>query len=84
ESLMQISSSDLNIDFILEERARELGGELLRWFDLKRTGKLLEYVRAYNPNAAANIQERHLLRPIPQSNLDRITNRDEFIQNTGW
>jgi hypothetical protein len=84
ESLMQISASDLNIDFILDERARELGGELLRWFDLKRTGKLLEYVRAYNPNAAANIQEKHLLRPIPQSNLDRITNKDEFIQNTGW
>lgn len=83
-SQMQISASDLSIDFILEERARELGGELLRWFDLKRTGKLLDYVRAYNPNAAANIQSKHLLRPIPQSNLDRITNKDEFLQNPDW
>lgn len=83
-SEMQIVASDLSIDFILEERARELGGELLRWFDLKRTGKLLDYVRAYNPNATANIQNKHLLRPIPQSNLDRITNKDEFLQNPDW
>ena len=83
-SEMQIIASDLSIDFILEERARELGGELLRWFDLKRTGKLLDYVRAYNPNATGNIQNKHLLRPIPQSNLDRITNKDEFLQNPDW
>jgi hypothetical protein len=83
-SEMQIIASDLSIDFILEERARELGGELLRWFDLKRTGKLLDYVRVYNPNAAANIQNKHLLRPIPQSNLDRITNKGEFLQNPDW
>ncbi len=32
-------------DFILDERTRELAGEHMRWFDLKRTNKLLERVR---------------------------------------
>ena len=84
ESGMAITTADLNIDFILAERARELGGEQLRWFDLKRTGKLIEYVKAWNPNAKANIQEFHMVRPIPQSQLDAITNKDEFKQNPGY
>jgi hypothetical protein len=84
EAEMQVSAADLNIDFILEERARELGGELFRWFDLKRTNKLVDYVRAYNTNAKANIQDYHVLRPIPQSQLDVISNPGEFRQNPGW
>src|SRR5690606_24731052 len=55
ENEMEISSSDIDIDFILDERSRELFGEDKRWFDLKRTGKLLERVRKYNPEAAPNI-----------------------------
>lgn len=84
EAEMQISASDLNIDFILDERARELGGELFRWFDLKRTNKLIDYVRANNTDAKSNIQDRHTLRPIPQSQLDVITNSGDFLQNPGW
>ncbi len=84
EANMQVTAGQLNIDFILDERARELGGELIRWFDLKRTGKLVDYVKAHNPNAKANIKDFHLLRPIPQSHLDVITNKSEFAQNPGW
>ncbi|MDR2840092.1 MAG: RagB/SusD family nutrient uptake outer membrane protein [Paludibacter sp.] len=73
-----------NIDFILDERARELCGEQLRWLDLKRTGKLLEYVKAYNPDAAANIQDFHIVRPIPAAQLLQVSNPDEFKQNTGY
>jgi starch-binding outer membrane protein, SusD/RagB family len=84
EEQMKITSADLNIDFILDERAREFAGEELRWFDLKRTGKLIERIKKYNPDAAPNIQEFHLLRPFPQSELDAITNKDEFKQNPGY
>jgi hypothetical protein len=67
---------------------RELAGEGNRWFDLVRNDKLVEYVRAFNEPgvAAANIQDFHILRPIPQDQLDRTKNDDgsEFGQNPGY
>ncbi|MCE7068165.1 RagB/SusD family nutrient uptake outer membrane protein [Dyadobacter sp. CY326] len=84
EAAMEITAKDLNIDFILDERARELAGELFRWYDLKRTGKLVSYVQKYNMDAKANIKETHLIRPIPQVQLDAITNKEEFKQNPGY
>ncbi|GAA4451003.1 RagB/SusD family nutrient uptake outer membrane protein [Nibrella saemangeumensis] len=84
EEAMKITAADLSIDFILDERARELAGEQIRWYDLKRTGKLVEYVQKYNPDAKANIKEFHLVRPIPQLQLDAVTNKDEFKQNPGY
>lgn len=84
EAAMQISAGDVTLDFILDERARELCGEQLRWFDLKRTGKLLERVQNLNPDAAQFIQPFHTVRPIPQSQLDAVTNKGEFMQNEGY
>ncbi len=84
----QVTARD--IDVILDERARELCGEQQRWFDLKRTGTLLERVRLYNGAAAPNIQSFHTLRPIPQPQMDAITNKtagpdpEGFWQNTGY
>ena len=77
-----ITPEELDIDEILDERGRELAGELHRWPDLKRTGKLLERVKKYNPYGGPNIQEYHTLRPIPQSQIDRTKN--EFGQNPGY
>lgn len=81
---MQITAAQVTIDFILDERARELGGEQLRWFDLKRTGKLASRIQALNPDAAVNFKPYHLVRPIPQGQIDAVTNKDVFKQNPGY
>ncbi|CCX76958.1 RagB/SusD family nutrient uptake outer membrane protein [Parabacteroides johnsonii] len=81
EKEMEISASDLSVDFILDERARELCGEGKRWYDLKRLGRLVERASKYN-SKAANMQTYHLLRPIPQSQIDRCSN--VYQQNPGW
>lgn len=84
ETAMKIGAKDLTLDFILDERARELAGEQHRWFDLKRTGKLVEYIKKYNPDGAANIKDYHAIRPIPQKQLDAVTNKEDFKQNPGY
>lgn len=84
EADMEVEAGEMTIDLILDEKAREFAGEQIRWFDLKRTGKLVERVKLYNPDAAANIQPFHNLRPIPQAQLDAISNKDEFTQNEGY
>jgi starch-binding outer membrane protein, SusD/RagB family len=81
---MQITPADVTLDFILDERAREFSGEQMRWFDLKRTGKLVERVKKYNPDAGAYIQDFHVVRPIPQADIDAVTNKGEFNQNPGY
>lgn len=79
---MQITAGDVTLDFILDERARELIGEGHRWMDLTRTNKLVERVRLYNPEAADNIQDFHTVRPIPQNQIDRT--QGGYPQNTGY
>jgi starch-binding outer membrane protein, SusD/RagB family len=81
---MQVTPAQITLDFLLDERARELAGEQLRWFDLKRTGKLVERVKAYNPDAAPYVQSFHLVRPIPQRQLDAVSNKETFKQNPGY
>lgn len=82
---MEIKAADLTMDFIMQERERELLGEQMRWFDLKRWGVLLERVRLYNPQAKPNITDKHLLRPIPQNQLDRVEGgTSAFPQNPGY
>ncbi|GAB3250946.1 RagB/SusD family nutrient uptake outer membrane protein [Larkinella harenae] len=84
EKQMEISAADVNLDFILDERGRELVGEMDRWYDLKRTGQLLTRVKKYNLDAAVNLKETHLVRPIPQTQIDRVTNPGDFLQNPGY
>jgi starch-binding outer membrane protein, SusD/RagB family len=79
---MKITEADMNMDFIMDERGRELMGEQTRWMDLKRWGKLVERVKATNPQASA-IKDIHNLRPIPQSQIDR-SDAGAFAQNPGY
>ncbi|MEZ5039482.1 MAG: RagB/SusD family nutrient uptake outer membrane protein [Saprospiraceae bacterium] len=82
EDANMITAADVTLDFILDERARELVGEGHRWFDLVRTNKLVERVRLHNAQAAPNIQDFHVLRPIPQDQIDRTLGG--YPQNPGY
>lgn len=67
-----ITGSDVTIDYILDERARELTAEEPRRRTLIRLGLLVERVRKYNllEISRTTIQEKHGLFPIPQSAID--------------
>ena len=90
---MTITPSQVNIDLILNERARELLGEYHRWFDLTRTGTLMARDKKYNRNVQAWVNsgidpfkgsagKDKLLRPIPQSAID--LNHTTVQQNPGY
>ena len=84
EANMVVAAGDITLDYILDERARELAGEQLRWFDLKRTNKLQSRIQAMNPDAYKYYQPYHMVRPIPQTQVDAVTNKTEFTQNPGY
>ncbi len=82
EVAIQVSAGDVDLDFLLDERARELIGEGHRWWDLTRTGTLVDRVKLFNPFAAPNIQDYHTVRPIPQNQIDRTLGG--YPQNPGY
>ena len=71
------SDYDRMLNFIFNERTRELLGEWNRWEELSRAGLLIKRAKAFNPEAASNITAgKHELRPIPQAFIDALQNED--------
>lgn len=79
----EVSAGDIDIDFILDERARELLDEENRRYHLLRTEKWLERTREYNHRGGQFIQERDRLLPIPQEVIDANLTGD-MPQNPGY
>lgn len=81
--------AEFNINYILDERGREMLGEYNRWFDLKRTGTLVSRAVQYNykipsaNNFNGNNGAQKILRPIPQAVLDLNQNKN-FPQNPAY
>ena len=82
-----ITSKEDGMNKVLKERLLELAFEGHRWFDLKRTGKALEIIKARTNGQGSqlsyvnNLTEQRLLWPIPQSQLD---NNPNLTQNSGY
>lgn len=78
-----VSPGQVTLDYILDERARELVYEEPRRITLHRVGKLVERVRKYNTLNKDEIQDHHALWPIPFAEIE--ANKDVIItQNPGY
>jgi starch-binding outer membrane protein, SusD/RagB family len=89
-----VTGADINLDFILDERVRELLGEENRRMTLMRTGTLVERAERlntdkFNPayksavNQLTGITNKVLRMPIPQGEID--LNKDAVLgQNEGY
>lgn len=78
-----VSEDRMDMDFLLDERIRELVGEESRRFTLVRTGRYVDRVRKYNTVLRDIVDEHHALWPVPKTIRD--ANRDvDFPQNPGY
>lgn len=73
----------MNLDFLLDERLRELYGEELRMVTLTRMGKLYDRDKKYNEKSGLTIEQYHNLWPIPFSEIERNINA-KLEQNPGY
>ncbi|MDP3001638.1 MAG: RagB/SusD family nutrient uptake outer membrane protein [Bacteroidales bacterium] len=78
-----VDPSKVDIDYILDERARELLIEEPRRLTLARLGLLDDRVKKYNQVSAPSIQEFNNLWPIPQTEIDANVGA-ELKQNPGY
>ncbi|MFR9537708.1 MAG: RagB/SusD family nutrient uptake outer membrane protein [Rikenellaceae bacterium] len=93
-SLVYPAGTTVDIDMILDEGILELVGEVSRWSDLQRTGKLAERVLKYNWDTnnitgglSTNLTSgdtKYQLRPIPLTWINSLSNGSEIVNNPGW
>ncbi|MEJ7767672.1 MAG: RagB/SusD family nutrient uptake outer membrane protein [Chitinophagaceae bacterium] len=78
-----VNAGQVSIDFLLDERLRELGAEELRMLTLTRMGKLYERNVKYNEKSGLTIKPHHNLWPVPFSETERNTEA-KLEQNPGY
>jgi hypothetical protein len=81
-----VTAADVNIDLILDERARELYMEEFRLNTLMRLGKLVDYLTRYNGNVIENgytPNPKLNKMPIPNSVIAANTGA-KMTQNAGY
>jgi starch-binding outer membrane protein, SusD/RagB family len=81
-----VTAGDVNIDLILDERARELYQEEFRLSTLMRLGKLNEYLMKYNALVKNNgyVLDAHINKlPIPNAVIEANTGA-KLLQNPGY
>ncbi|PKA98584.1 putative outer membrane starch-binding protein [Flavobacteriaceae bacterium MAR_2009_75] len=79
----EINASDVDIDFILDERLRELYLEEPRRLTLNRLGLLYDRTQRYNHYASSTVQEHNNLYPVPNVEIQNNTEA-ELSQNPGY
>ena len=79
----QVAAADITLNFILDERARELIGEEQRRLTLVRTGTLIERSQRLNGASITGLTAKNLLLPIPQTSID-LNGNAALTQNPGY
>jgi hypothetical protein len=78
-----ITAAQVTLDYILDERSRELFLEEERRMTLLRTHKWFTRTQLYNKFGGERITQRDTLFPIPQDVIDANLTKT-FPQNPGW
>ncbi len=90
QAMVDATPATITIDYILDERSRELCGEQMRWFDLKRTGKWRDRATKYTVGSTTftrDIKSHYDLRPVPDNQINLMGNTDaekKEYQNPGY
>lgn len=78
------SASEINMDYILDERVRELYGEEYRMLTLMRLGLVFDRVKKYGEvNQRNSVAQHNNLLPIPQGEIDKNIGA-KLTQNPGY
>ncbi|WP_375436448.1 RagB/SusD family nutrient uptake outer membrane protein [uncultured Hymenobacter sp.] len=78
----QVTAANMSLNFILDERARELIGEEQRRLTLARTGTLVERTLRLNGASVSGLTQKNVLLPVPQT--ERDLNNGLLSQNEGY